>query len=88
MQYFTQVDCSLLFHGYGLHYNTKGLMKKLYFVILSRRKICNNSLRFIVHIISHGYGLQYNTRSKRVNEEIILCFTVYEEDQFLCKISG
>ena len=29
----------------------KGLTKKLYFVILSRRKICNNSLRFIVHIV-------------------------------------
>ena len=41
MQYFTQVDCSLLFHG---------------------------------------YGLQYNTRSKRFNEEIILCYTVQEED--------
>ena len=42
MQYFTQVDGSLLFHGYGLHYNTiqevKGLTKKLWFVLLSRRK--------------------------------------------------
>ena len=28
-----------------------------------------------VHIL-RGYGLQYNTRSKRVNEEIMLCFTV------------
>ena len=35
MQYFTLVDGSLLFHGYGLH-----------------------------------------TRSKRVNEEIMVCFTV------------
>ena len=61
MKYFTQVHCSLLFHGYGLHYNTT---KKLYFVILSRRKIRDISLRFIVHIILHGYGL---TRSKRVN---------------------
>ena len=41
MQYFTQVDCSLLFHGYGLH---------------------------------------YNTRSKSFYEEIILRFTVQEED--------
>ena len=57
MQYFTQVDCSLLFHGYELHYSTrsKGLMKKLYFIILSRRKIRNISLRFI---ILRGYGLQ------------------------------
>ena len=53
--------------------------------ILSKRKICNISLRFIIHIILHGYGLHYNTRSKRVNEKIILCFTVQEEDQFLCK---
>ena len=83
MQYFTQVDRSLLFHGYGLHYNIRFNDD----VILSRRKICNNSLRFIVHIILHGYGLQYNTRSIRVNEEIKLCFTVCEEDQFLCKIS-
>ena len=37
-------------------------------------KICNISLRFIVHIILHGYGLQYNT-SKRVKEEILLGFT-------------
>ena len=44
-------------------------------VILSRRKIRNISLRFIVHIILHGNGLQYNT-SKRVKEEIMLCFTV------------
>ena len=47
----------------------KGLTKKLYFVIRSRRNI---SLRFIVHIILHGYVLQYNTRSKRVKEEIVL----------------
>ena len=75
MQYFTQVDCSFPFCGYGLQ-EVEGLTKKLYFVILSRRKIRNISLRFIVHIILHGYMLQYNTRSKRVNEEIILCFTV------------
>ena len=49
----------------------KGLMKKLYFAILSRRKIRNISLGFNVHIILHGYGQQYNTRSKMVNEEII-----------------
>ena len=66
----------------------KGLMKKLYFVILSRRKTHNISFGFIVHIILHGYGLHYYTRSKRVNKEIILCFTVQEEDQFLYKISG
>ena len=47
-------------------------VKNKIFVILSRRKMHNISLRFIVHIILHGYGLQYNTRSKRVNEEIIL----------------
>ena len=41
-----------------------------------QEKIRNISLRFIVHIILHGYMLQYNTRSERVNEEIILCFTV------------
>ena len=57
-------------------------------IILSRRKIRNISLRFIVHINLHGYGLHYYTRSKRFNEEIILCFTVQEEDQFLYKISG
>ena len=71
MQYFTQVHCSLLFHGYGLHYNTrsKGLTKKFYTV---KRKIRNISLRFI---ILHGYGLNYNTRSKRVNENnyTLLC---------------
>ena len=61
---------------YTIIQEVKDLMKKLYFVILSRRKIRNISLRFIVHIILHGYMLQYNTRSERVNEEIILCFTV------------
>ena len=72
MQYFTQVNCSLLFHGYGLHYNTRSKRFNEE-IILSRRKIRNISLRFIVHIILHGYGLQYSTR---VNEEIIVCFTV------------
>ena len=28
------------------------------------------------------------TRSKRVNEKIILCYTVQGEDQFPCKSSG
>ena len=27
-------------------------------------------------------------RSKRVNEKIVLCYTVQEEDQFPCKSSG
>ena len=57
---------------YIITQEVKGLMKKLYFVIRSRRKIRNISLRFIVHITLHGYVLQYNTRSKRVKEEIVL----------------
>ena len=28
------------------------------------------------------------TRSKMVNEKIILCYTVQDEDQFPCKSSG
>ena len=27
MQYFTQAHCSLFFHGYGLHYNTRSKEK-------------------------------------------------------------
>ena len=114
MQYFTQVDCSLLFCGYGLHYNTrskrfslycpggryaifysgllftlfykviccniikevKGLRKKLYFVLLSRRK--TSFYAKFVHIVFqfvHGCGLHYNvtiskTGSKRVNDKL------------------
>ena len=90
MQYFTQVHFSLFFRVMDsiIIQEVKVLTKKSYFIILSRRKIRNVSLRFIVRIILHSYGLHYNTRTKRVNDEIVLCFTVQEEDQFLCKISG
>ena len=71
MQYFTQVDGSLLFMVMDCIIIQE--VKKLYFVILSRRKIHNISLRSIVHIILHGYGLQYNTSSKRVNYTLFYC---------------
>ena len=28
-QYFTQVDCSLLFYGYGLHYNARSANEEI-----------------------------------------------------------
>ena len=53
MQYFTQVDCSLLFHGYRLQE-----VFNLYFVYTVQEEDMQYiSLRFIVHIILHGYGL-------------------------------
>ena len=48
--YATQVHCFMVMDCILIQ-EVKGLTKKLYFVILSRRKICNISLRFIVHII-------------------------------------
>ena len=57
----------------------KGLTKKL---SIPSRYVCR-------------YGLHYNgtddiriTRSKRVNEKIILRYTVQDNDQFPCKSSG
>ena len=61
----------------------KGLMKKLY-VILSRRKTCFYA---IYHSGLFFTWLWAALRNRRVNKEIIFCFTVQEEDQFLCKIS-
>ena len=46
-------NSGLLFHGCGLHF-VKGLTKKLNFVILSRRKICN-IFRFSVHKLWAAY---------------------------------
>ena len=48
--YATQVHCFMVMDCILIQ-EVKGSTKKLYFVILSRRKICNISLRFIVHII-------------------------------------
>ena len=83
MQYFTQVHCSHCLLVFTIQ-EVKGLTKKLYLLILSRRK----TSFYAIFIVYNGYGLHYNTRSKRVNEEIVLRFTVHEEDQFLCKLSG
>ena len=73
MQYFTQVDCSLRFHGYGLHYNTrsKGLTK-LYCVILPRRKIRN---RFIViyPAAAHAQSGVKQSVCLSVNKKILKC---------------
>ena len=86
MQCCIRVHCSYCL----LVFEVKGLTNPLYYpggIPISM----HISLRFIVHIVYlflHGYGLNYNTRSKRVNKQIILWFTVQEEDQFLCKISG
>ena len=79
MQYFTQVDCSLIFHCYGLHYNTRSKMFNEEIILrytVQEEDTQYSTQVFVVHIILHGYGLQYNTRSKRDNKEIILCFTV------------
>ena len=35
-----------------------------------------------------GYGQHYNRGFSRKKEESILCCTVQEEDQFLCKIGS
>ena len=68
--YATQVHCFMVMDCILIQ-EVKGLTKKLYFIILSRRKICNISLRFIVRIIYIVMGCIIIQRSKRVNEEIL-----------------
>ena len=63
----------------------KGLMKKLYFVILSRRKIHNILLRFIFHIILHGYMLQYSTRSKGLMKKVYFVLLSRRNTSFYAK---
>ena len=63
MRYFTQlfiVPCFSMVMDSIIIQEVKGLTKRLYFVILSRRKVHNISVGFTVHIILHGYGLHYN----------------------------
>ena len=60
----------------------KGLTKKLYSAV--GRPVTVSLQYFTAHIVYlflRGCGLHYNTRNKKVNEEIILCYTVQEEDQ-------
>ena len=75
MQYFTQVDCSLLFCGYGLNYNTRS--NRFNEEIILRYTVQEEDAQYFTQVhCSHYFTLQYNTRSKKVKEEIILCFTV------------
>ena len=66
MQYFTRVDCSCFSMVIDCIIIQEVFNKEIILCYTVQEE----------DIILRGYGLQYNTRSKRVNEEIMLCFTV------------
>ena len=70
----------------------KGLTKKLPFRIPSSVKVHSLTSFCIKMYIDMACIVMYDNisiaRSKRVNEKIVLCYTVQEEDQFPCKSSG
>ena len=83
-------------------HEVKGLMKKLYFIILLvGRAVPMQNIRLIVntvYLFRHRYSLHYNvlsgpiiisfSRSKRVNGKIICLCTSSDESLFIHKISS
>ena len=83
-------------------HEVKGLMKKLYFIILLvGRAVPMQNIRlnvYTVYLFRHTYSLHYNvlsgpiiisfSRSKRVNGKIICLCTSLDESLFMHKISS
>ena len=67
-------------------------MKKLPFRIPSSVKVHSLTSFCIKMYIDMACIVMYDNisiaRSKRVNEKVVLCYTVQDEDQFPCKSSG